>query len=42
MSVPVPKGRSKILGLKPSLADHNGEELVKAGWEVFREMDAIR
>jgi len=35
MSVPVPKGRSKILGLELSFADHDSEELVKAAWEVF-------
>ena len=41
MSVPAPNGRSKIPGLKPSFANHDGEELVKAAWEVFRQVDAI-
>jgi hypothetical protein len=38
MSVPVPKGRSKFVVLRRSFADHDGEELVKAAWEVLREM----
>lgn len=42
MSVPVPKGRSKTLDLKPGFADHKGEKLVKVAWEVFRQTDTIR
>jgi hypothetical protein len=41
MSVPVPKGRPKVLDLKPNLAEHRGEKLVKFACEAFRQIDAV-
>jgi hypothetical protein len=41
MTVPVPRGRPKVLHLKPSFADHRGEKLVKVACEAFRQMDAV-